>query len=294
MSSACVAATYDEPMYYLKFSIARAAVDVRLNDIPVLHHDAAGLTSSEKPVPESIIDGENLIVINMAPLKDDDNLFVDGKFADVELIVREKNAPLTEYETLIHIKMDAVTEKDNILAGSDKNQGKGPALLSKFEDDEIVAQRSADIESPFPRWAWQDGVDIEQNKKTFDELFEQYRNVYSTLKSEDMEKIKLLYSEAAKEFSAAYHYDDVSHGHRIMSTGSLVGDNDWTLGNIQNLVDKGIPLNLDVYANGKLARIVDNKGDEIVIMYLNRSARMISLQKFGFYKNEDNEWIMIR
>lgn len=293
MNATSSATSYEKPLYYLKFTVAKTGVDVRLNDIPVLSHSSRGTTNSEKPVPESIVDGENDLVVTLSPLEDDEGSFVNNSSAEVSLIVREKGAVLSQYETLLHLDIDATAEEQKILSGSGDEKGDTPRLLS-FNEKEIVAERSVTIDSPYPRWEWQDGVTITDSQENYDSLLEEYKDVYEALESEDISEIKQKYDKAAQEFAAAYHYDDPDEGHRIMSTGGLAGDDEWALGNLYSLLDKGHKFELDIYANGKLARLLNQRGKEGAIVYLNREVKMASYQKFGFYKSKDDEWIMIR
>lgn len=259
-----------------------------------MHHNAKGLTDSEKPVPESIIDGENILSVKVVPLNGEESLFVDMKSVDVKLVVREKDAPLNQYQTLVHIKMSSFDQKDQLFKGSDSDSGIGPVQLIDYSDKQIIAARKVNIDSPFPRWAWQDGAMIENNDENLISLVDEYKKIYVALKNENTTEIRELYKEAAREYAAAYHYKDVAQGHRIMNTGSLVGNQEWVLGDVQKLLDKGVKFDLDVSADGKLARLIDDRGIEGFLVYLNRKERMVAYQKFWFYKNKENEWVMIR
>ena len=51
-------------------------------------------------------------------------------------------------------------------------------------------------------------------------------------------------------------------------------------------------LKLDIVANGKLARIVNNTGTQ-PILYIVKKARITIKYKYLFYKNKQNEWVYI-
>lgn len=284
----------DKPIFYLKFNNANADLEVRLNDIPVLELDSPGTTTSEKPVPENILDGENTLSVSVKPLEEGTTLSDTALAIDVSLIAREKGAPLDKYRTIIDIKIDTSEEPERILSRSHEKYGKSPPEIVKSEEKELRVQRPADIDSPFPRWAWQDGKTIVENDNNYNTIIEEYKNVYDALNSKEIDKIRSVYEEAAREFAAAYHYDDPMHGHRIMDTGSLAMDDDWALGNIQKLFDKNVPFYLDIYAKGKLARLVNERETEAFIVFYNKKLSLYSYQKFGFYKTKDGDWIMIR
>lgn len=295
MMGLCACAAFcDKPIYYLQFSIARADVEVRLNDIPVLRHDAPGLTESEKPVPESIVNGENILVVMMSPLEEEADLFIDQKSTDVRLVVREKNAPLDQYETLLHINIEVSEDQTKVLSDSQKDKGKAPPELVNFDRKSVVARRKVEVDSPFAQWEWQSGKSIDNSQESYESLLNEYKKIYQTLKSENMDKIKKLYSSAAQEYAAAYHYGDINKGFEIMNIGSLVGDPEWELGDINQFLESGFSLELEVYADGKLAHLVDEYGLDSGIVYLNKEVEMVSFQKFGFYKNSEGEWVLIR
>lgn len=294
MSSSACAASYEKPIYYLQFSVARADVEVRLNDIPVLRHTAAGFTESEKPVPESVVNGENILVVRVRPLKGESDLFAGQKSVDVRLVVRERNSPLDQYETLLHVNLDVVEEQSEVLKNSEKDAGSNLPELLTFDEQQIAARRSVNINSPYPEWEWENGMIIENNEENYQTLLDEYKKIYQVLKSENIDQIKKLYTSAALEYATAYHYKDVAEGYRIMNVGSLVGDSEWLLGDINKFLERGFVLRLEVYGNGKLAHLVDRHGVDGGIVYLNKNVKMTSFQKFGFYKNIENKWVLIR
>jgi hypothetical protein len=166
--------------------------------------------------------------------------------------------------------------------------------IKRHDETEVVVRRSVEIDSPFPRWAWQDGRKIEDNEENLQSLLEKYKHIYDALSSEDLEETKKIYAIAAQEYATAYHHDDPEAGHHIMNTGGKFGNSEWKLGDIYTLVKKDMQFQLDIYGNGRLARLLNHRGEEAIIVYLNKEARMTSRQKFGFYKNKDGEWVMVR
>lgn len=283
---------YEKPIFYLQFDIARAEVEILLNDIPVLHHDTPGLTSSEKPVPESVVNGENILRLIVSPLEDGENLFEEKSAVEASLIVRERNSSLDKYKTLVHINLKPTSDAGQSLSSSSVDAGEGPVKVVIFGPDKIVVERSVDIESPFPRWAWQDGSVIENNHENFESLLDEYRAIHLALSSGDKNQVKGLYEKAAKEFAAAYHYDDAEQGHRIINTGSLMNSEEWVLADISKLI-ASMGYDMKIYANGRMASLVDQDG-RTPIVYLNTKVKMLNIQKFSFYKDKKNNWIMIR
>jgi len=117
-----------------------------------------------------------------------------------------------------------------------------------------------------------------------------YKEIYDALASKDKKKLFSLYDTRASEVATAYHLADVNEGHRKISTGQDMNNSDLELYTFweKNMI-------LDIYANGKLARIIGNTAPTIQpIIYLDRDAGLLHKHKFGFYKSVDGKWILIR
>ncbi len=284
---------YKEPLFSLEFNIYGTGVEIRLNDIPVLHNDAEGETTSQKPIPESIINGENVLTVKSFPLKANNNQYLDGAYVEAIISVREKDAPVNNNKAIIQLKLNPTNPDNKLLEGTLSDAGDNDAIILNHNKNLTIVKRSTNIESPFPRWAWQDGQLIDDSEKNFSDLLKKYKQVWSALNSKDINVIHSLYDTAATDFAAAYHYKNKSDGHRIMNTGGMINESEWNLGDIEKFLTKRKYI-MRIYANGLLAEIVDTKDKKSPVMYLNPTNRIISFQKFGFYKNKNNEWIMIR
>lgn len=276
---------YTHPLYSLEFKIFGTGADIRLNDIPILSHDAEGQTSAQKPIPESIINGENILTIKSFPLKEANYQYQVRAYIEAIISVREKDGPMNSSKPLLQLKLNPTHQQDKLLDGTIEEYGNNNASVLNHANNTSIAQRSAIISSPFPQWAWQDGVDIENTEDNFNSLLKLYKEIWRSLNQSDINQVKIHYAPAAKEFATAYHYNDENEGHRIMNTGGMINENEWTLGDIEKFLQKREYI-INIYANGLLAEIIDTKDKKSPIMYLNPSSRIISFQKFGFYKNK--------
>jgi hypothetical protein len=283
---------YSQPTFSLEFNIYGTGAEILLNDIPVYYHDAQGQTISQKPVPESIVDGENVLTVRSFPLDDDDGQYQKEAHIEAIISVREKDGLPNEGKPLLQIKLNPTNDADCLLEGSVAEYGDKEAAVLDHTEKQTIAERRTAIQSPFPRWAWQDGQVIEDTPENFDSLLAVYKEIWGALNEGDKARVRALYDPAAQEFALAYHYQDKKHGHRIMNTGGLIGDGDWKLGSMDNFLNK-FNYGLDIISNGKIVRILDQK-QRSPIVYLSRKAKIISIQKFGFYKNKAGEWVMIR
>lgn len=283
---------YSQPTFSLEFNIYGAGAEIRLNDIPIYYHDAEGKVSSQKPIPESIIDGENILTVKSFTFEEDGYKYIEGAYVEVIISVREKNGALNENQTILQLKLNPAATEDKLLENTLSEYGDNDAVVLSHNEKQTVVERRINIKSPFPRWAWQDGQTIENTPDNFNSLFEVYKEIWNALDSGEKDKIRELYDPAAQEFATAYHYQDKKHGHRIMNTGGLVNDKDWGLADINKLIGK-MKYKIDIYANGKIAQIID-QDKRTPIVYYNKNVKMLNIQKFGFYKNKAGEWIMIR
>jgi len=284
--------SYTQPTFSLEFNIYGAGTEIRLNDIPIYYHDAEGKVSSQKPIPESIIDGENVLTVKSFTFEEDGYKYIEGAYVEVIISVREKNGALNENQTILQLKLNPAATEDKLLENTLSEYGDSDAVVLSHNEKQTVVERRINIKSPFPRWAWQDGQTIDNTPDNFNSLFEVYKEIWNALDSGAMGKIRELYDPAAQEFATAYHYQDKKHGHRIMNTGGLVNDKDWGLADINKLIGK-MKYKIDIYANGKIAQIID-QDKRTPIVYYNKNVKMLNIQKFGFYKNKAGEWIMIR
>ena len=293
MNAVFAETNYNKPQFTLEFNIYGTGAEIYLNDISVYYHDAQGQTSSQKPIPELIIDGENILTIKSFPLKDDNNEYLDGAFIEAIVSVREKDTPVNNNKTILQLKLNPMHQEDKLLDGSIITAGENLPRIVSHSKNSTIAEQSTEIKSPFPRWAWQDGQNIDNSPENFNSLLKKYKEVWDALKSNDIERTTKLYDPAAEEFALAYYYKEKKHGHRIMNTGGFIDDSDWTLADTNKLLNK-MPFHLNIFANGKLANIIDTKHKKSPILYIQKKSQNISFYKFSFYKNIKNEWIMIR
>ncbi len=284
---------YSNPVYYLQYTVRGTGVEISLNDIPILTNKNSGTTESQKPVPESIIDGKNTLSIKTFPLNADNDAYPSNAYVDAVIVINENNGPTSDAKPVVQLRLNPGLEKNELLNGTETDTGANDFKIIHNVDNTIIAERSVDIKSPYPEWVWQKGKLISDNSDNYESLLRKYLEIYDALKSEDLSKIHPLYSFAAQEYANAYNYLDPEQGYRIMGTDSFVGDPDWVLGDTTQLV-KNMPFHLHIYANGKLASIIDNKHGKEPIIYIEKGTKNVAFQKFGFYKNSADEWIMIR
>ncbi|SMF15371.1 hypothetical protein SAMN02745866_01000 [Alteromonadaceae bacterium Bs31] len=268
--------------------LLNVGVEVRVNDIPIYEDKKSGQLTVELPCPDSIINDINsLSVIAILPKigKTYAEDYVPGAYVSAKLF-RQENDGKKEYLTKFVLKLDA----DGVLSPVDTEvESIQKPMLERIENKAAKFTVYAKIESPFPVWAWQSGLDIEANSENFDGLYLVYKEIHGALASNDQSSLKKLYSQRAKEIATAYNLNDEAAGHEKISTGKDAVNVDLQL---LNLVSQS-KLELQVFAGGKLARVASSTNVQ-PIGFIQKGTRIFHLHKYMFYKNEKNQWVMIR
>ncbi len=284
------------PYFGVDVDLVDIGVDIRINDIPVHYNYTMGQLTVEKPAPDSIVDGENsLDVAIFLPRKNmkatlaygegvyaSATLFRQDLDPDISIIEQNKNK-----QKLISLSLTVTGDGVQARVEDYRTGEVTETEIELAEDGTASFSAKTTIDSPFPRWAWQDGDMIENTEANYESLLDTYREIHDTLKSKDLEKLKVLYRERAREIAIAYDLDGEEAGHKKLSTGEDMFNDSFVLTDVQ-LED----MKLVIAANGKLALIRDYLGGQPVVYY-HPGQGMVLLYKFMFYR-KNNQWIMIR
>jgi len=283
---------YKKPYYGIKLDLTQVGVDIRLNDIPIYYDDEKGQLSVDLPATTSVINGKNeLKIIAFPPYIDDENKmdkFLPGAEVSVTLYVQEYDDQSNTKETLSNISIKYNNDHKAEILTSSYDSEQSEAKFIKNTTNSTIVNRTAEFKSGFPTWQWQSGVDIENTKDNFNTLLSAYKNIYSSFKEKNSAKVKDLYKNRAKETAIAFYLENIEQGHSKISTGEDMNDPSLKLHDfwLENMF-------LDIFANGKMARIIDKDNDQ-PILFVDKESGTLHLHKFGFYKNKNNEWILIR
>ena len=280
------------PYFGVDIDLHNVAVDVRVNDIPVYFDEKRGQLTVEVPAPGSIVDGENTLSLVTGFPYEKSNIaqsYEEGAYASVTLF-RQDGDSAKENLSSIMVKFTPdgieLAETQNYLT---KKKSNPELVLSK--NGEVVLNESVNVKSPFPRWAWQDGKNIENNQENYDSLVETYREIHTAMAAKDAVKIEQLYAQRAKETALAYSLPGEKEGHKKISTGKDMTNDKLSLYQFRTDYKE---IRLDVFANGKMARILNNRRRHQPILFTEPAARLMHFHKFSFYLNKDNQWVMIR
>lgn len=280
------------PYFGVDIDINNVAVDIRVNDIPAYFSEKKGQLMLEVPVPDSIIDGLNRLSISTGFPKegvDVDSMYEKGAYASATLFRQEgegKKQKLISVIVQFYPGGIEFIQTENHL-----NNIKSTPDMKVKNGGNILLSEAVEIKSPFPRWVWQDGKNIEYNQENYDSLIEAYRDIHSAMESRDLDELYRLYSQRAIETAAAYSLSDEMAGHKKLSTGKDMINKDLELYRFRTDYE-GIRLN--IFANGRLARIVVNDRFHQPVLFTEPKARLYHFHTFGFYLNKENKWVMIR
>ncbi|TQV85882.1 hypothetical protein [Aliikangiella coralliicola] len=280
------------PFYGVDVDLHNVGVDVRVNDIPVYFDYTKGQLTVEVPTPESIIDGLNNLSLNIflpydEQSGDQTSEYENGAYATITLFEQDLSKNNSKRQlvsaTLKLTEAGVIAQLDDHI----KNEQTTPKVVLTEEKSASV-EITTQIKSPFPKWAWQDGQQIENNKENFNSLLEVYKNIHSTLKAKDLGKLKSLYRVRAKEIAIAYGLSNEEEGQKKLSTGEDMQNVSLELNDL--FLDG---MTFEVSANGKLARI-KNYLNAQPIFYYDPKSRLFHLYKFMFFLDKNNQWVMIR
>ncbi len=296
------------PYYTVQISYAGIGAEFRLNDIPFYFEGFSGQVDIEIPVGDKMVSGINeLSIIVFTYIEGDDPIDDWHEDARVEatLYVREKNASKDTRKLLTHVKLHPkalpeIAQKESmVIVGQalptidyESKPRQFPTIT--YEKQIVISRKTHVIKTPFPRWEWQDGQTIENTPENYASLLEAYRKEYVIHQNQDLDAYKKSHFKLATTHKIINYYGDIKDAYNMLSgtEESWNSEEQELFEFIENEKSKEFGLKLDIIANGKLARIVDDSNIQ-PILYIIKSQRMSIKYKYNFYKNKQGEWIYI-
>ncbi len=299
------ATEYKQPEFTLELTITGVGADIRLNDISIEFEKYSGHSTMTYDVNESVIAGINELKVITFPFMN--KVWSEGQTkkyheeaeVKVTLYVNEQDDSGNKV-LLSQIHLRPSLPLDDMASGSVPIEGVGEVLLDDkskplsfpvitFNQQITATRKSLPVQDNYPRWAWQDGQIIKDTQENYDSLLAVYREIYNAFKNKDRQKLLKLHASRAEEYAIAYYLKGgVEAGHKFMSTGERADDPDSKLSEFHTETTK-----LDIYAGGRVARIVDVAPYHPVV-FVHKTMNIVYTMKFGFYKNKKGDWVMIR
>ncbi len=300
---------YKKPYFSIEFTAKRLGVNIYLNDIPIFNIKNTGFMTLEVPVNEYIINGNNEIKAITFPLFNDDDEqndeYIDGASIDIGLYIREDDAP-TEKKQLIskvsitpnNAYLNSPTEQIAIFVDSKENStpistNKEATILNyptygNYKKQVVSKWNINNLKSSLPHWQWQDGELIKNNEDTYKSLLKAYKELHDAFSRKDLAMVKKISLPRSKEFSSAYYLTNTEAGFERSALGK---DIDHPSIKLYEKLATDVST-LEVFASGKLARIIDG-ADIHPILFIDDDSGQFYQHQFKWQKN-NNEWVLIR
>ena len=303
---------YKKVWFTIEFEAQQMGLDIRLNDITVFNIDDTGFTTLELPVNEYLINGDNEISVTVHPLFDDndeqlDN-FVEGTKVEVGLYVREDSDPSGKRRLIDKVLirpeiayLDSSNEPVARFIGDIKSENHTSIQITKdahvleypgygiYKKQVKTSWLIKNVDTILPRWAWQDGLIISDDPKTYESLLSAYSELHKAFLNKNLDMIKQIAYSRSKELAIAYYLGEPDDGFAYSGLGKDIDHPTIKLYEKLALEDA----KLDILANGKLARITD-AGHIQPILFIDHETGQPYLNQFLWYKNTNNEWVLIR
>lgn len=281
----------DDPQYFiLKVGVCFCRCDIRVNDVPLLTQDLSrSRVDIELPLNQHVFTGDNTISFRLLPAQASEQApsqSLDSPHVEcsIELLRRPYGAPGPDTSLASIVYRGGSSEP--FAASSGDAPGVGP-LQSVSEPALAAGVRQVLLATAFPEWRWVRAPVIESGPVTARDLLAEYRAFWSALAAKDTAALRATLASNAREMMAAYYLPDLDDAWRVIGVDELLRNPDAEL--------KPMPadLKLELYANGRLARLVTDEGDS-PIRFFEGDTGLEAFITAGFCKGPSGQWVMIR
>lgn len=282
----------NQPVFKLQADAAGCRYEIRLNDIPI-HEDFIALPLDvEFPVSEWMRNGENRISLRIRPpevLDEEGEEVFDQEDYDrhesqvrLGLYVKPNGAPRGERVRIATLNFAAKArapqamppvigaESSSPPGRFDSEQGfapddEGDVRVSPWEYEEIeeekitILSRTVDLPLHLPRWLWLDAEVLTEGEELEAELMEQYRGFWSLLQSGEVTAVNQALAQKGSDYAAAYYLETQDEIEEMLMMPLLIQSEDVEL---LPLIEE---VWLELFGEGRLARLVDEDGDAPVV-----------------------------
>lgn len=283
---------YDEPQYFtLKIGACFCRCDIRVNDIPVLVEDLSGSrVDIEMPLNLHVFTGENTVSFRLAPAQSSEQapaVALDNGNVEcvVELVRRPYGRDTAERTVLASLSFRG-GDVDPFGGSSAEVPGVSPVQRAYDPQSHAMAARAVSLVTQFPEWRWVKAPVIEAGQPVLRDLLAEHQRFWNALRAKDVADLRAQMSANAREVQAAYYLRDLDDAWRVIGIEELLRSPDAQL--------KPMPadLSLDVFANGRLARLVTETGDS-PIAFRERDTSLDAYLGAWFCRSATG-WVMIR
>jgi hypothetical protein len=303
---------YRKAWFTIEFEAQQMGLDIRVNDIPVFNIDDTGFMTLELPVNEYLINGDNEVSVTAHPLFDGDDeqmgSFVENTKVEVGLYIREEDENSEKRKLIDKVLIrpeiaywESSNEPVARFIGDIKSENHTSLQIVKdadvlsypgygvFNKQVTTTWKIKSLETTLPRWAWQDGQNLTNDEASYQSLLNAYRRLYNAFKDKDINEVKKIAQERSKELAVAYYLGDSDAGFEYSAVSKDI--NHPTIELYEKLALHNSKFEL--LGHGKLARIM-NAAHTHPILFLDYENEQTYKHQFMWYKNKNNEWVLIR
>lgn len=285
-------ATPEPPPYFtLQVGVGFCRCDIRVNDVPVLVDDLSGArVDMEIPLNPLVFTGDNTVSVRLSPPRgspqgpDED---LRGPSSRCAVTLQRKPYGAEEPKTLL---ATIVYEPggDPFAGSSPEGEAVSPLAVTGDPDAGFAAARTARLVTPFPEWRWVQAEKIAPGELVMAELLREHQRFWAALRARDVPELRSIMASNAREIQSAYYLPDLENAWRVIGIEALLRNPDAAL--------KALPtdLALEVFAHGRLARLVDAHGNS-PIGFDERDTGLDAFVDAWFCRgNGGLGWVMIR
>lgn len=283
---------HDEPQYFtLNIGVCFCRPDIRVNDIPLLTEDVSGSRIDvELPLNQHVFTGDNTLSVRLLPAQTSPqapSLSLDNANVEcsVELVRRPYGDGAGERVVLASIVYRGGSAEP--FSASSDGPGASP-LQSVYEPRErATAARVVSLATPFPEWRWVRAPAIEPGPEVFRDLLAEHQRFWNALRAKDVPALRAIMAANAREVQAAYYLHDLDEAWRVIGIEAMLRNPD------AELMPMPADLELEVFANGRLARLATPAGDG-PIRFHERDTGLDAHIGAWFCRAPTGAWVMIR
>jgi len=277
---------WTQPYYTVRVKSIACHYELLINGFPLDRHDGVGNISCEIPFNPFAFTGKNELEVTLRPGS-------RGGFhptASFEAIVcgREDSSSPEQAEPIAGFLFKAA----KLVTGTGLEETKdfglptGPRAI-RVDDTTVRVERTIELQTPFPRWAWMDAPSLERNPETRASLLAEYQRFHQLLADGDRIALEQITAVRAHETALAYYVGD-EEGVRMVGVADNIDDPQMTLLGFDR------ELRLEVIAGGRCARLVTDDHDSPIVYSFSGEPGMGMSLAMSFCRELSGAWLQIR
>lgn len=250
------------PYFTLQVGVGFCRCDIRVNDIPLMVDDlSASRVDVEIPLNPLVFTGDNTLSVKLLPPRgsaqgpDQD---LRGPATKCAVTLQRKpygaEAPKTLLASIVYEHGDAP------FAGSSP-AGEGVTALTVTGDADVgyAALRGVRLTTPFPEWRWVQAPPITPGDEVLRDLLLEHQRFWLALRDKDVAAVRSILGANAREVQAAYYLSTLDDAWRVLGIEALMRNPE------ASLLPMPSDLALEVFAHGRLARLVDARRNSPIV-----------------------------